>query len=484
MSIFKRILAGVMASAVALSIVACGGKNEVSQGEDGITEVVWYTLGNKQEDGEMVYAKINEKLADYGLKVRFEVIDQGAYNDKMNLVISSGEDYDICFASNWTNNFMNNVQKGAFLDISKYLENENKALAEALPDYIWNGVSYKNGIYGVPNQQVLFSQPMVVISKELVEKYNFDLSTVQELEDLEPMLEVLKNNEKNIYPIRVSGMLSPLSAYESISSVNMHIKKTADKENHVAVMGEFLPETKARYELKKEWFEKGYIRKDAITATNDNADLENGKYGFICSSTYKPGVESELEDKYGREMVIKVVGEPYMASKACETAICAISAKSKNPEAAMKVLEIFNTDKEIYNLMAFGIEGVHYTKIGDNQIKLSGDNKYNPRDAWKYGDQFNAYCTEDQDVNVWEETRRINEEAVKSPITGFSVDLTNIKSEVAQINSIVKEYAYLGTGAGYEEAKYEEFLAKLETAGVRTVEAEVNRQLDEFFAQK
>jgi len=482
-NLFKRFLACAMVVVLAFGVVACGNKDAATTNEDGITEIVWYTLGNKQEDAGMVYDTINEKLAKYGLKVKFEVIDQGAYNDKMNLVISSGEYYDICFTSNWANNFMNNVQKGAYLNLNEYLAN-NKALMEYLPDYLWNGVTYNGNIYAVPNQQVVFTQPVLTLPQRLVEKYNFDLSTIKTFKDIEPMLEVLKNNEKSIYPYRVNNTRNPLEyTYEGITGTPLAIKKVANKDEHTAYLYDALPERKAHLELMKEWFDKGYIRKDALTVTSDTADVDNLKYGFVWG-TYKPGAEAEWKIKYGEELAYVKIGEPYVTATATQATACAISAKSKNPEAALKVLEIFNTDKEIYNLMAFGIEGVHYTKIGENQIKLSDDNKYKPNDAWKYGDQFNAYCTEDQDVTVWEETKTINESAIKSPLTGFSLDLTNIKSEIAQINSIGKEYAYLTTGAGYDEDKYEEYLNKLETAGAQKVLDEVNKQLDEFFASK
>lgn len=482
MSMFKKLLAVVMVAVIALSVVACGNKNGATTGEDGLTEVVWYTLGNKQEDGQMVYDAINEKLAKYGLKVRFEVIDSGAYNDKMNLVVSSGEEYDICFTSNWTNNFMNNVQKGAYLSLNDMLKDSK--LKEYLPEYMWDGVSYNDNIYAVPNQQVLFTQHVLVIAQDLVDKYNFDLSTIKSLKDIEPMLEVLKKNEPGIYPYRVNNSRSPFEfTYEGITGTPVSISKNADKNSHEAVIEAAHPETKAHYEMMKEWYDKGYIRKDALAVTNDTADVDNLKYGFLFS-TYKPGQESEWKIKFGTDMAYVKIGEPYVTATSSQATACAISAKSKNPEAALKVLEIFNTDKEIYNLMAFGIEGTHYTKIGDNQIQLSDDKKYKPNDAWKYGDQFNAYCTQDQDVTVWEETKAINESAIKSPITGFSVDLSSIKSEIAQINSVVKEYAYLSTGAGYDEARYNEYLKKLEASGVQKVLDEVNKQLDDFFAKK
>ena len=58
----------------------------------------------------------------------------------------------------------------------------------------------------------------------------------------------------------------------------------------------------------------------------------------------------------------------------------AISRTSKNPEIAMKFLEMFNTDKYLNNLINFGIEGTHYVKVADNVIKAGPQNdQYNPR---------------------------------------------------------------------------------------------------------
>ena len=41
----------------------------------------------------------------------------------------------------------------------------------------------------------------------------------------------------------------------------------------------------------------------------------------------------------------------------------AISIVSKNPERAMMFLNLLNTDEYLRNLLAFGIEGVHYDLV-------------------------------------------------------------------------------------------------------------------------
>ncbi|UKI37606.1 MAG: hypothetical protein L6V93_05740 [Clostridiales bacterium] len=46
-----------------------------------------------------------------------------------------------------------------------------------------------------------------------------------------------------------------------------------------------------------------------------------------------------------------------------------MSVTSKHPDAALKVLELANTDRDFFNAVAYGKEGVQYEKVGDNHIK-------------------------------------------------------------------------------------------------------------------
>lgn len=39
-----------------------------------------------------------------------------------------------------------------------------------------------------------------------------------------------------------------------------------------------------------------------------------------------------------------------------------VSAKCQNPEMAVKILEKLHTDQDFYNLISYGVEGVHYEK--------------------------------------------------------------------------------------------------------------------------
>ena len=46
-----------------------------------------------------------------------------------------------------------------------------------------------------------------------------------------------------------------------------------------------------------------------------------------------------------------------------------IGKNSKNPEKALKFIELINTNEELYNLICFGIEGKHYYLDENKQVE-------------------------------------------------------------------------------------------------------------------
>ena len=54
----------------------------------------------------------------------------------------------------------------------------------------------------------------------------------------------------------------------------------------------------------------------------------------------------------------------------------AVSASSKHPEAALKLLNYVNTNQEVADLMVYGIEGKHYDRNEDGSITLTNSDDY------------------------------------------------------------------------------------------------------------
>ena len=100
-----------------------------------------------------------------------------------------------------------------------------------------------------------------------------------------------------------------------------------------------------------------------------------------------------------------------------------------------------------------------------------------------FGNQFNAYLQVGQDDDVWEQTSKLNDEAIKSPLLGFVLDTDPIKNEISQISAINSEYA-LNTFIVNGLDNWDEYMKKLETAGSKKVLAEIQKQVNEYWKTK
>lgn len=121
--------------------------------------ITWYSGGDDQQNPKPVMDKINSILLDkYNIQLDFKTIPFGSYDEKMNMIISSGTNYDLCFTSqSWVNKYPVQVAKGAFLALDDYLPKYPK-LKSALPDFLFEQARVNGKIYAIPNYQITYSQ--------------------------------------------------------------------------------------------------------------------------------------------------------------------------------------------------------------------------------------------------------------------------------------------------------------------------------------
>ena len=81
--------------------------------------------------------------------------------------------------ADWINKYIQNAQKGAFLQLNDMLETEAPKLKESIPDYLYDAVKVDGKLYAIPNIQVLFNQLGLIVFKDYADKHQFDFSTVK-----------------------------------------------------------------------------------------------------------------------------------------------------------------------------------------------------------------------------------------------------------------------------------------------------------------
>ena len=168
-----------------------------------------------------------------------------------------------------------------------------------------------------------------------------------------------------------------------------------------------------------------------------------------------------------------------------------VPVTSKEPEAAVKFLNLMYTDKEVVDLLNYGIEGSDYVVKDDGTYGYpkgydSTNVGYHIDMTWLFGNQYLAGVWEGDDPESREISKEINAEASKSATFGFSADVSEFGTQIAAITSAVNEYAgTLQNGLAQDvDATLEEFLQKLNAAGIDQVADGVQAQLDAWISQE
>lgn len=447
-------------------------------------ELKYYYLGGPQADLALVQDEMNKILLEkINATIKLQPLDWSNYGTKLNVMIGGGEKFDLLFVAPWVGNYFQNISKGALLPLDELLDHYAQQLKASVPEIVWDATRVDGKIYGSINYQIMAIAYGVGVQKELAEKYNFDAAAINKVEDMEPFLEQIKQNESDIYPLFNMPTLINQPTYYGFDSIGDDSIPgwVRLSDANLEVINQYATEEyKQAVTLARSWYNKGYAKKDV----QSDLGLETGKFAVKFNLPIKPGVEVEEQGLWGgRPIVVKALNEPMITTNRAIATMTAISKTSSNPERAMMFLELINTDKELYNLLANGIEGKHYTKATEEVIEPIAGSGYEPRSDWMFGNQFNGYYLSPELVGIWEETKKVNENADYSPIIGFSFDPELVKTEIAQVTTVIQQYdGPLSAGIGDTEKLLPEFLEKLDKAGVNKILEEKQKQLQAWKA--
>lgn len=444
----------------------------------------YYPTWSQQADLAQVQDAVNkitkEKL---NATITLNAIDFGNYQDKMNTIVAAGDKFDIAWTSNWSFFYGGAAKKGAFLELTdELLDTYAPELKSSMSSAIWDDVRISDGkIYGVPNNQSMIIRAGFLVQKEIADKYGLDPASIKAFKDIEPFLAAVKAGEPDKIPLVMSksgGYRGQIGAMvENMGGgVGIRVDGSDLKVVDIFEMQEF----KDFLPLVRSWYTKGYINEDAATLKNQNDILSTGNGVAFMHNVLKPGGEIEFKSIFGGKDVISVpIADSFIPIGKAQATMNAISRTSQNPERALMFLNLINTDKELFNLMAYGIEGEHYTKIGDNTIRVIPDGGYKVDASWMYGSDFNSFVLEGKPSDIWEITKKDNDTAKKSPIMGFSFNSEPVKAEIANLGAVNGEFeGILSTGSVDPDKYYPRLLEQRKAAGVDRVIQEVQKQLD------
>lgn len=438
-------------------------------------------------------------------KINFNLIDMAAYPQKLNMMIASAEPFDVAFSAYWGDfNFYQNAAKGAYLPLNDLMDKNAPKSKEKVPASAWGAVTVNGNIYGIPNYQIWgFSTAIgIQMKKPLVEKYNFDYSKMTSLKDLTPYLEAVKKGEPaGTIPFEASmnsgfTQYSVLFGMDSVGDVASVGWVKLDDQSCKVINQYETTEFKDYVTLMRDWYNAGYIKKDAATLKDTAPDRKAGKVASLFMGSVPDTVQFTENDKQfsmsdpAQNIIArtKALMKPVIpATKAAEAMVC-IGANSPNPERALQWCEILNTDDKVWELINYGREGTDFTRVDERHIKRNLDSYNFNYNDWTIG-QSNGrpqnYLDEGTNPDTYDKMLSIIAETDKtapsSPLAGFIFNQEPVKTEIANCNTVIAEMlGALSAGSVDTEKVLPSFLEKLKTAGAEKVIAEKQKQIDEW----
>jgi putative aldouronate transport system substrate-binding protein len=459
--------------AAALLFVSCQKK------QDAVPTLTWWQIGSTQSGFDQ-YLKIISDYTQEKIGVRLD-IKQAGWGDaaqRFNTMINAGEYFDILFTDAGTYNRF--VSLGAFADITDMLPAEVPALVNYVPDLLWSGVTIKNRIYAVPTYKDSAATIFQFWDNQIVSKYSLDM-TNPSWDKLDANLRKVKAGEgARYYPMVLARgeNLFIFQNYDSLMADLVPLGVRRDDAQHRVVNTLEQPDVVRILNHLHNWYSAGIINPDA------NMVDETPKYRPFFMAQAWPSVSASYATSAGIEKYVPVqfIGPAY-STDSIQGSMNAISVNSRYKAEALKLLELVNTDAKFRDMLAYGIEGVHFHYV-NNGTAVHRDRTDWPLVNYQEGSFFIETPEDTVPPGYWDEVRHLNETATPSVMLGFVMDLEPVQNETINCRNVWnKYYTDLKTGAADPAVTLPKVMAELANAGFDKVMAEAQRQVDAYFAK-
>lgn len=491
----KKAMALLLVSVMAGSMLAGCGSDNASSSNDGSSKSAdssnqdSYTVkilapGDASTDDCAKISEAASKITEekFNTKVELTRVGFGSYDQQVNLTLASSEKLDLMYE--YCGNVTSAISSGQIVPITDYLDSYGSDMKSQISDSDWKCVTFNGDIYGVPANKEKATGWGFAMNKEMADATGIDYSSIKTEEELEPLLEKVKEMYPDVYPIvSNNGSMSLMTDQDDLGG-DIGSLESASGDNTTVInyygTDEYMNEMKLRYD----WAQKGLIMPDASTSTENANSLIGAGKGFGRFTNTKPGIEKEMEKEVGKEVVVLEMVKPYTTTTRVDI-VWYVPHNSEKPERAVQVLNEIYTNPDLANLFINGLEGKHYEFVDKEKGIVNYPEGVNASNTgytslpWAWPNETISYIWEGLESDIWDQIQEFNKDATVSPAKGFAWDNTEVQNEVTACANVVAKYGpALECGSLDPETTIPKFLDELKAAGADTIIAEKQKQLD------
>ena len=456
--------------------------------------------GTAPVDAAMGQEALNKLLRE---KINVEVEIQYFTEDQLMNSINTGEVFDIYFTCDWYFNTNQATSDGLFLDVAEAVKTVTPDLYASMSEDVWElAKTPDGGLYAIPNQKDYAAINLITYPVEKAKELGFEMpESIAAWSELTPFLEAWKATlPEGEYPVLIGGAARGLeSSFDFIDRVAL-IGCVYGTTDVVTVFED--PEIMERYRALADWYKKGLINPDAALITETAIDTSKERIDMVQAW---PGYDYSVGNGYPTAMTL--YAGPNLNVAGVQGSMQALSVALEDDtakrDAALKVIELAHIDQEVANILRFGEEGYHWNYVdAEKYPELAGcvqrtqagtDNYSTWAFAWPANfitsfpvtqgmlDGVDAPPVMDQYENYY---KLVAEEAKVSAMGSFKMDTSRWTDAIAEMTAIKDEYfSDFATGTRSIDDVYEEFIGKMNAAGLQDMIADAQAQLDAYLGK-
>ncbi len=427
---------------------------------------------------QKVQDAVNEYIGDkINVEITLEDVGSGEYGDKANLALSNGE-INLLWSANWAALPPDSLyNQNAAYDITDLLP--GTLLYDSMPEAIWDSASYDGRTYFVPIYKESAEGYDLVLPQRLVDTYGWDLSSIKELKDIEPMLEDCKS-EGLKYPFLTQMMnlfyRFYIDKYDFFSKSSL---MAVDRETDTVVNTIQTDDYADFCKLMCRWGALGYISDEEVTKTTPATAIMTEDWGFAAWVDVPDN--GAATTTYGQECAIVPLTDRWSHSTSTLGSCYAVTSActEEQAKACVDFLGLLYTDNTLGDLWTYGIEGTDYDIEDGYVVKKGGLYDHS---AWE-STSIKALSLETGDPeNRNELYEAFNEKSQSSCASGFRFDGTSVEAQNAACTNVYNQYGYVLEQGGYNEDEVDsilqEFQQALDEAGYQDILTEAQNQYE------
>jgi hypothetical protein len=424
---------------IGIVITGCGGTAQSRENIDDDDMISEEQDENEKTDNVIVWGVPEEYLEESGIRDTLEYFNNALSEDGYDYVLEfTGIDEEDYYTS--ANRLLDNnnidilslgfddeyaftgtaaefIESGKLYDLTDYLKSDDgEELYSAINEELWDGISYNQHIYAIPNQCGRNGNAYVALKKE---KFGDSITEIDNFYDFLKQLE----GDENYRPILWDSSFSylcPSMGYEYYNGILVDIETgECYFPGDVECITELL-------NLMNDMYISGEII-DASTLTDIKDTIIGKDYSVLISSDWTY-LRDEISDDYN------FIQLPYTVQSRISGSVGVNAGSSKTYEA-LNILSKLYSDEKYANALIYGEENYTY-KIEDGLVyDMGGEPYYLLYKAMFLGVYDNLLPSYYDDfIYDRKETKNslIGTAAEReSPTRGFFVDDSEISDEVS-----------------------------------------------------